>query len=524
MGGINLAGLDIIKENLEYEQLFADNSTEGMLRGEYLIPDTHPDVVKVLMVEAKPLITNKEVVQERVFVEGQVEYLVIYTAKEEDGTAVHTVTYNDKFSNYIDVPGAEHRMICDAECEFEHISANIVNERKIAIESVFGVSCSVYKQDNFEYVKDVEGSGDIEMRKRTEIFDRVVYAKKLDMSAKSKIKIGMDKPQVGKVVKCAGTIHKKEVKLGEDKVQVCCFCKIDLVYRALDSRELIALEDDVFVSREEDVEGILPEMTPIFDLRLLAIEYNVGEDDLGEARVLDIEATIDSNIKIVNKESVEVIEDAYSPTRNMELKKGTVDMTMLHGMGNNETILKDNIEPNQSVGEPAQIVNAAGKVVSVESKIVDNKVVIEGIVKVDVLYKTADNEVGKTDAEIPFSVSVDIKDVKPDMKAVAKSWLENIQATIEAHTIAIKAIIGTIAKVFSYAKKECVFGVDEKEGEKPQKKASVSIYSVQKDDTLWSLAKKFNTTVSEILKINGIEDNDSVCVNQKLIMPGRAIL
>lgn len=521
-----MAGLDVIKENLEYEQLFADNTAEGMLRGEYLIPDTHPDVIKVLMVEAKPLVTNKEVMQDRVFVEGQVEYLVIYTAREEEGEGVHTVTYNDKFSNYIDVPGAEHRMICDAECEFEHISANIVNERKISIESVLTVTCNVYKQDSLEYVKGVEGSGDIEMKKRTEIFDRVIYTKKLDLSAKTKIKIGMDKPQIGKIIKCNGTIHKKEVKLGEDKVQVSCFCKIDLVYKALDSRELISLEDDVFVSREEEAEGVLPEMTPVFDLRLISMEYNVGEDDLGEARVIEVEALIDGNIKVVNKENVDVIEDAYSPTRNMELKKGIVDMTMLHGMGNNETIIKDNIEPSPSSGEPIQIVNVAGKVVSVENKIVDNKVVVDGIVKVDVLYKTSDNEnlIGKTDAEIPFTVSVDIKDITPDMKAVVKSWLENIQATIEAHTIGIKAIIGTMAKVFALAKKECVFGIEEKEGEKPVKKASVSIYSVQNGDTLWSLAKKFNTTVGDILKINGLDDSEPICINQKLIMPGRATL
>ena len=44
-----------------------------------------------------------------------------------------------------------------------------------------------------------------------------------------------------------------------------------------------------------------------------------------------------------------------------------------------------------------------------------------------------------------------------------------------------------------------------------------------KGDTLWNLAKKYNTTIEELVKINDIENPDVIIVGQKLIIPGRAV-
>ena len=47
---------------------------------------------------------------------------------------------------------------------------------------------------------------------------------------------------------------------------------------------------------------------------------------------------------------------------------------------------------------------------------------------------------------------------------------------------------------------------------------SVTVYIVKKGDTLWKLAKKFNTTVGEIAEINEIEDPDLIYPGQRLII------
>ncbi|MBQ6553909.1 MAG: LysM peptidoglycan-binding domain-containing protein, partial [Firmicutes bacterium] len=51
-----------------------------------------------------------------------------------------------------------------------------------------------------------------------------------------------------------------------------------------------------------------------------------------------------------------------------------------------------------------------------------------------------------------------------------------------------------------------------------EKLPSVTVYIVKKGDTLWKLAKRFNTTVSEIARVNEIEDPDLIYPGERLII------
>ena len=48
------------------------------------------------------------------------------------------------------------------------------------------------------------------------------------------------------------------------------------------------------------------------------------------------------------------------------------------------------------------------------------------------------------------------------------------------------------------------------EEEKECKKASVTIYVVNSGDTLWDLAKKYNTTMDSLIKINELEGPEAL--------------
>ena len=45
------------------------------------------------------------------------------------------------------------------------------------------------------------------------------------------------------------------------------------------------------------------------------------------------------------------------------------------------------------------------------------------------------------------------------------------------------------------------------------------MYIVKKDDTLWNIAKEFGSTVEDIARANGIEDENMIYPGQKLYIP-----
>ncbi|MBB6218300.1 stage VI sporulation protein D [Anaerosolibacter carboniphilus] len=48
------------------------------------------------------------------------------------------------------------------------------------------------------------------------------------------------------------------------------------------------------------------------------------------------------------------------------------------------------------------------------------------------------------------------------------------------------------------------------------------IYIVQQGDTLYSIAKRFDTTIEQIMRLNHL-DNPLIMVGQRLLIPDRAL-
>jgi len=519
-----MADIDIIKENVQFEQLLRENNTNTVLKDEYLIPDTHPDVQEILTVEARPTITNKELIGDKIVIEGKVEYTVIYLAKE-DGLVANSVSYNQNFTNNIDLNQGENRVICEADCNVEHIEASIMNERKISIQGIITIGWELYKSNEFEFVKDIEGSDEVEVLKNTETINKMNATENVELIGKSMIRVGMDKPQISKILKCSLLLHKKEIKIADDKIYLGCYCKLNILYKGEDSKELIPLEDDVYLSKEEEIRGITSDMIPNVSYEVLNNDLMLEEDDLGEVRIINDEFVVRANVKIFSKENIDTIKDAYSTKCLLGLKKDEHEVGILHGINNSDSIIKYNIQLKENDLRPEHIISANGTIIITDKQVMRDRVVVEGIVKADVLYKTTDEEkyLSHIKAEIPFSAMIDISGADENMKSIVKANLENIDAAIEGNSIAIKANIILSGKVLYEVNKEFISDIIEEEGDVPEKKASITIYVVGKGDTFWDLAKKYNTTVNDLIKINKIEDSEHIEEGRKLIIPGRAI-
>ena len=48
---------------------------------------------------------------------------------------------------------------------------------------------------------------------------------------------------------------------------------------------------------------------------------------------------------------------------------------------------------------------------------------------------------------------------------------------------------------------------------------SMIIYFVKPGDTLWSIAKKFGSTVEDISRVNGIENSENLQIGKQLYIP-----
>lgn len=520
-----MSKIDVIKENIQFEQLLRECDTTNALNEEYLIPDTHPDVEKVLMIEARPNISSKEILADKVIIEGTVDYNLLYLAKEEN-TIVSSVNYSQQFNSSLSLEEGEHRVLCEVECSIEHIEGKIINERKVAIDGMLAFNWELYNEKEVELIKDIEGADGVEILKKNEVINNTNANKNIDIAGKSVIRVSMDKPQVSKILKSKLNLHKKEIKVGEDKVYCGCYCTLSILYLSNENKDIYYLEDNIYLSKEVEVNGVTPDMMMTADYSIKNKEVVVEEDDLGEARIINTEVSVECNVKVFSNKNIDIVIDAYSPKFAIDVLKDEYEMGMIKGIYNNETIVKDNIYMNEGDMIPEKIITFSGKPVITEKSLVDDRVIVSGYISCEVVYKTNDEDryLEKVSGDIPFNVGIEANGVNENMKALVKANIESMEVAIEANTIAIKANLNMCAKVLYEVRKEFVKDVLEGSEEKIEKKASITIYIISEGDTLWNLAKKYSTTVDEIVRINEIEDPNYLVTGEKLLIPGRAIV
>lgn len=150
--------------------------------------------------------------------------------------------------------------------------------------------------------------------------------------------------------------------------------------------------------------------------------------------------------------------------------------------------------------------------------------------KVDFWQYTSEGTIPGINARVDLSK---VLDQKPKEKPIE----EPIPARENTYTVKAGDTLSSIAQKFgtTYQKIASLNGISnpnlifvgdvlklpaketEKETEKePVKEPEQKTYTVQSGDTLWSIASKFNTTISQIAKDNGIE-------NPNLIYPGTVL-
>lgn len=515
---------ELLMESIDYEKAVGQNIVDTVVKEEYVIPDTRPDVKQILMVDAKPKIINTEMMKDKIYVEGQMEFNVIYLGTGDLKNDVYGVNYSSKFSNYIDIVNCERDMICNVKPYVEHMNCNIINERKISIEGIVEIYGRASKPSKVEMVKDIVGIGEVQFLKNNTKIDNIVSRTSMDLIAKSNIQIPADKEQADEILRCDVNIHKKNIKVLDGKVEANAYALVEILYKAKDSGEINYISDDVEITGEEIVDGAEPTMDNDSIFRVDAYEFNVKQDDLGESRIISTESIVKCDVKVINRMETNSIDDVYSPETVLDVKKKNYKINMIQDHNYSETIVKDNIELPEDAPAPAGIIAAYGKISITDKKVFEDKVSIEGLLNVSVLYRTSEKGIYAVNEDIPFTNSSEVEGCKINMMCNVRSNIENIESTLEANTIAIKALISFDEKVSYEKDKSFIVNVEPSEEGAPEKKASVTIYCVQTGDTLWKIAKNYATTVESIEKANSIEDESLILAGQKLIIPGRAVI
>ena len=185
---------------------------------------------------------------------------------------------------------------------------------------------------------------------------------------------------------------------------------------------------------------------------------------------------------------------------------------------------KEAITLDDDFGENPEIFSANVKP-TVEDKVYNDGILtISGMLEIKILYlcKTGENnEIQMTMNVVPFTQEVET--AMSQSKVVVEPVITAKDVSVYAQTkreVVIEYLLDCMIEVYEAAMLNVLEEVELEDMTKEEMDAypSMTVYQVKKGDSLWSLAKRYNTTVKDIQELNDIEVPESLREGQKVII------
>ncbi|MBR6613779.1 MAG: DUF3794 domain-containing protein [Clostridia bacterium] len=496
------------KELLKLDKIIARNTQILWLEQDLLVPDSKPDVMKIVQVEAVPYIANTDVYDGGIRVSGEITYYIIYRSMDEDKTRGITATY--PFTQSINVPEVKKNMKENVRIAVRNIVYSLPNERKIGIKLELVYKYVVKENTDVSIITGMEGEDDIESKNVSDTFYNVIDVKDEIIDTNEDIIMSDSTPKIGEILRVGAGITNTDYKVSYNKILVKGDISLEVMYVEQDTNNVFTYTTEVPFAGMIEFENIKEEYKWDIKYALRNLELTLNENN-----ILNAKAEINVNVVLYEEKEITYIKDFYSTKSN--LKYDAKDVVIVK----NKDIMNKTIAIKENVGVTDIKNKVATTTVSTEqlnAKVVGENLYVDGVVKLGATFVNQDTGVleNKTydllvDTTIPLGKDVKNENVDVTINVISKA-ATNINGNVEAN-INLEFVV-TVENV------DKVILIDEITDEDVKDDAlnSMYVYIIKKGDTLWDIAKKYKTTVDKIANTNNITDENKLDIGQKILI------
>ena len=505
--------LEIAKDKISLNQMIEQKIEVVTIDGDVIVNDVKPDVLKVLETNGIVCIYKQEVLNGKVKVEGSINTYVIYLADDEE-KSIRTINTNLDFAEIIDIKNCKEGMTLESNYDLKGFETKIVNGRKLHIKAIMDVDLKVFKNEELEVVVGIENSeNDIEVKKHEKSILSLMGENTGKTTLKDTIKIN-ENDEIAEIMKVSLSFSNTQTKISYNKVIIKSDVNLNVMYQTVDNR-INEVFSKIPLMGFIDMPNITENSKCISKLSLKNLILRL--DDQNNYTVY-IEADVNLYCKVFEEKDLNIIEDAYSVSKNIELKKASINIT------GDEVVFNDIIEIRERLVDPPELMY--GRVLSINvipkiesTKVNTGSIKYSGNLDLEFIIDS-DNSINVFNKKVPFEYEFLSDEItrKSNVETSINVLMQKIEILDEAPVLSAQLEINAILK--NYEKLELIEDLSAKENNNEDKNIySMIIYFVKPGDTLWNIAKAFKSKVPDIARVNGIEENGLIYPGQQLYIP-----
>ncbi len=510
--------MELQKKDFIVNRVIRSGCHEVLADGDIIVPDTKPDILKILQINGNCLITGKEVSDGKAFINGRIEFNIMYTP-DSDSEKIKSISSSFDFSHHIDDENLTPECNLLADCDVSKIDYQLINSRKLRIKSAIELNFETGILEHAEAAVDTDEDGNPQILKNTIKTLNILSKSNKDFTIHEKIELPNGHSSIKELLRCDILITDKEFKCISGRIVAKGILDINILYT--DSEDCIKFCDyQIPFTEIFDEENAFDNAICEIDFNFGDITTKVTEDNDGDMRVADIDILVYAHITVSEETELQYISDIYYPGYSTAVQSTERRVDALCCRASAQQTIRDVVSPSKTAPDIQGIYYVPSKISINKTTISKDKTTVEGNIICFVLYISDSNDspLCSLKKEIPFAITCETPGSLDGMACDIRPELSRISYSINsAGDAELRTVLSVDIKI---SKPSQIIFIDNAEAEdlSDEKKKGIVLYFVQHGDTLWSVSKQYSVASEEISKLNNLE-TDELIPGMKLVIP-----
>lgn len=513
--------MDFCKKNIHSSILKASKYSQLTINDDFNIPDVKEDIDKIIAGCGNAIIEEVCIEDGRIKITGVVEFRAMYKTVGENSD-IEVYEGEVPFEDHVNIEGITKNHRAECRCRLEDLIVSMINSRKLEVRGLIGNSINVYEDCQVDGATDLINSQGIECQYKNIILSDMVISKNDVFRIREELQIQDSKPNIKEILWSSVDFRNVETKALDNKLSVRGELEIFVIYKGSEEHQPVQYLFSVrSISKEVECQGAREGMVIETECLVGKGDVSVRQDADGEDRIVAIEYGINMTIKMYEDEEYTLLNDMYSPQSDICPSFTTLEYENL--VMRNYAKAKQTYRKRIDVDSGAllQVCHVYGGVDIDDISILDDGVSVKGVIKANVLYIAAgDDPLSCMQIDVPFEHVVDTAPLAAQNSIRIVPSLDMLSASLlNSEEIEIKAQVNLGISIFERNSVNVITDMTVNEIDYKKKAAMPGIvgYIVKKDDTIWSIARKYYATTESIKQINNL-DSDNIREGDRLLI------
>ncbi len=504
------------KEKYPVCETVLEAASEQPVDLDFSLPDYCPDMERILKCRICPSVTSKNISGDRLDVDGTAVIRLYYLDSKKQ--AIRICEHTSPFSCSFNLKDSSQEFIPVVRLRTEYLNCRALSPRRVDIHGAFSVCAVVYKKSWQEYCCHIDGD-DIQQKKHQEQISSLCGIGQQQFSLSEVLDIGQGKGSPESILRSELNIHLHDSRAVSDKLML----KGEAILRILYITDIETGTQDTMtfhipISQVIDVQGITEQTENEIRVDVLSYDVSLKSEYDESSTLITLDARLCATVCAYENKDIEIIDDVYSTAYELDVTQKQTGMTRLVCMAEEKIAAQSEVTITD--GTITKIIDIWSDSVSSMSVYENNTLTIKGKINCGIFALDGDGVPFYSERAAEFSVNPDVPDGLIDVKTHI-TLVPAIGFRITgSNSIEITADFVMNIAVFENRSCRAVTEVEAAEDNKrdKDKTAALTLYYADEGESLWSIARRYCTSVEAIRMENDLSE-DCIKARGMLLIP-----